>query len=409
MATPPTRFSPEEVRAELLRLRQGPALGHPGAVTALSAPLKTLLLARTPTLSHTASETTRLVANLRRAIDALTPHERRYAATDFNLLGEHSWPTLTERQESLARVLGCSAKTVRRHAGQALDTLALLISDGNYVTEAPAPASEPTGTGTALVNAMSRFFGITAGSRVDVICSALPAADRPRQHLSDPLYARYAGFADLDALFYVRVHLAQSFPAATIRDFHPGEYYNAEPDSLIILGAPDRNTAYAEFGPHLPYRFTPPPESAITFSDGQEIRLAPLWAPEGELLADLSVITRLTLGQGTTVVLIGGCLTLGVLGAAKCLLNGDRGRRNTAYLDAAASGGDLVAVTATRKVGGITDAPDLAATEPLLLLTRDPVGNFTTRLDNTARYTIGQPAQNRFHAGQCAPGAGWRA
>jgi hypothetical protein len=79
---------------------------------------------------------------------------------------------------------------------------------------------------------------------VDVICSALPAADRSRQRPSDPLYTRYAGFADLDALFYVRVHLAQGFPAATIRDFHPGEYYNAEPDSLIILGAPDRNTAY---------------------------------------------------------------------------------------------------------------------------------------------------------------------
>ncbi|MCZ0205943.1 hypothetical protein OZK63_11025 [Streptomyces sp. UMAF16] len=409
MATPPTRLSPEEVRAELLRLRQGPALGHPGAVTALSVPLKTLLLARTPRLSHTASETTRLVAALRRAIDALTPHERRYAAADFNLLGEHSWPTLTERQESLARVLGCSAKTVRRHAGQALDTLALLISDGSYVSETPAPASAAPATGTAPDDGTSRFFGITTGSRVDVICSALPVTDRPRQHPSDPLYARYAGFADLDALFYVRAHLAQGFPSSTIRDFHPGEYYNAEPDSLIILGAPDRNSAYAEFGPHLPYRFTPPPDPAITFSDGQEIRLAPLWAPEGELLADLSVITRLTLDQGTTVVLIGGCLTLGVLGAAKCLLNGERGRRNTAYLDTAASGGDLVAVTATRKVGGITDTPDLAATEPLILLTRDPAGNFTTRLDNTARYAVGQPAQNRFNAGQCAPGPGWRA
>jgi hypothetical protein len=60
-----------------------------------------------------------------------------------------------------------------------------------------------------------RFFGITAASRVDVICSALPAADRVRARPSDPLYARYAGFADLDALFYVRVHLAQGFPAAT--------------------------------------------------------------------------------------------------------------------------------------------------------------------------------------------------
>lgn len=390
MTIPPPRLSPEDVRAELLRLRQGPALGHPGAVTALSDPLRALLLARTPPLSNAASETTRLVAALRRAIDALTPHERRYAAADFNLLGEHSWPSLTERQESLARVLGCSAKTVRRHAGQALDTLALLICDGSHVTEPPPPGSDAPATtaGTAPGDGTGRFFGLTAASRVDVICSALPAAaaDRPRQRPSDPLYARYADFADLDALFYVRVRLAQNFPTATVRDFYPGEYYNAEPDGLIILGAPDRNTAYAEFGPHVPYRFTPPPEPAITFPDHGGVRLGPLWAPEGELLADLTVITRLTLSQGTTVVLLGGCVTLGVLGAAKCLLNGERGQRNTAYLDGLAPGGDLVAVTATRKIGGITDTSDLTATDPLLLLTRDGAGDFTTRLDNTARY-----------------------
>ncbi|WP_164836063.1 hypothetical protein [Actinacidiphila soli] len=43
------------------------------------------------------------------------------------------------------------------------------------------------------------------------------------------------------------------------------------------------------------------------------------------------------------------------------------------------------AVTATRKIGGITDTPDLTAVEPLLL-TRDSAGGFTTRLDNAARY-----------------------
>jgi hypothetical protein len=378
------RLSPEGVRTELLRLRQGPALGHPGAVTALSDPLRALLLGRQPPLSAAASDTTRLVAALRRAIDALTPHERRYAATDFNLLPEHSWPTLTERQESLARVLRCSAKTVRRHAGQALETLALLISDGSYITAQLAPTGRTTTT-AAGAEETRRFFGITAASRVDLICSALPTMDRARQRPNNSLYSRYAGFADLDALIYVRVHLAQSFPTVIVRDFHPSEYYNAEPDSLIILGTPDRNPVYVEFGPHLPYRFTPQP--AIIFDNHPDLRLAPLLTPEGELLADLTIITRLTLDQGTTVILLGGCLTLGVLGAAKCLLNSERGQRNTTYLDSLASGSDLVAVTVTRKIGGITDTPDLTATEPLLLLTRDHTGGFTTRLDNTARYS----------------------
>ncbi|MFF3277227.1 hypothetical protein ACFYWU_40855 [Streptomyces chrestomyceticus] len=60
-------------------------------------------------------------------------------------------------------------------------------------------------------------------------------------------------------------------------------------------------------------------ETAIAFPDHGDTRLAPIWTPEGELLADLTVITRLTLGQGTTVVLLGGCLTLALLGLAAAL------------------------------------------------------------------------------------------
>ncbi|MEU9397895.1 hypothetical protein AB0D86_49005 [Streptomyces sp. NPDC048324] len=115
--------------------------------------------------------------------------------------------------------------------------------------------------------------------------------------------------------------------------------------------------------------------------------------------------TRLSLDQGTTVILLGGCLSLGVLGAAKCLLNGERGRRNTAHLDAAASGGDVVAVTATRKIGGITDTPDLTTTEPLLLLTRDPAGAFTTRVDNTPATRAGSPPRWPDAASPYAPQA----
>ncbi|GAQ54826.1 hypothetical protein [Streptomyces acidiscabies] len=381
---PAPALTPDAVRAELLRLRQGPALGHPGAVTALSSPLRALLLSRQPPLSPAASETTRLVAALRRAIDGLSPHERRYATADFNLVDEHSWPTLTERQESLARVLRCSVKTVRRHAGQALDSLALLISDGSYLTGEPP---ETDGDEAEDTDATARFFGIGHNSNVHVVCSTMT---RPRR--SDPTPTRYGAFADLDALVYTRVHLAQAFPTATIRDFYPGEYYAADPDCLIILGSPHRNTVYREFGPHLPYRFAEPPDADLTFPGHGNIRFGPLWAPEGELLADLTVITRLTLDQGTTVILLGGCHTLGVLGAAKALLNNPR---NTAHLDAVSDHGDFVAVTTTRKIGGITDTPDLTTTDPLLLLTRDQAGGFTTHLDNAHRHPGAEEQESR--------------
>ncbi|MER5755434.1 hypothetical protein [Streptomyces sp. NPDC002088] len=89
--------------------------------------------------------------------------------------------------------------------------------------------------------------------------------------------------------------------------------------------------------------------------------------------------------------------------AAKRLPNGERVRRNTAYLDSLAPGGDLIAVTATRKTGGITDTPDLTAVEPLLLLTRDTAGGFTTRLDNAARYAGRDRPQPRADPSSTTP------
>ncbi|MGW1616329.1 hypothetical protein ACWCQZ_44170 [Streptomyces sp. NPDC002285] len=57
-----------------------------------------------------------------------------------------------------------------------------------------------------------------------------------------------------------------------------------------------------------------------------------------------------------------------------------RGRRNTACLDGLAPGGDLIAVTATRKTGGITGTPDLTAVEPLLLTCDAAVSPALTRV-----------------------------
>jgi hypothetical protein len=91
------------------------------------------------------------------------------------------------------------------------------------------------------------------------------------------------------------------------------------------------------------------------------------------------------MAQGTTIFLLGGCLTLGVLGAAKCLLEGDRAARNVRYVAEMVGDHDFVLVTETRRLGGITDAADLEATAPLLLLARHP-DSFQVIVDNTSRY-----------------------
>ncbi|MGH3502339.1 MAG: hypothetical protein ACRDQA_15845, partial [Nocardioidaceae bacterium] len=116
------------------------------------------------------------------------------------------------------------------------------------------------------------------------------------------------------------------------------------------------------------------------------LTLGPRWTPRQELLEDLAVFTRLTLAQGTTVFLLGGCLTLGVLGSARCLLDVERGPNNVRYVTEQVGGDDFVLVTEARRVGGITDVADLTAINPLLLLSRANNAPFVAMIDNTKRY-----------------------
>lgn len=115
----------EQIKDSLIRLRQGHGLARPTAVLAgLSAPVRAHLVKETSVEQGSAEEVTQLVAVLRRAIEGLAEDERLSVEVDFNLVAEHRYRTLTERQESLARLQKCAAKTVRRHADRALETLA---------------------------------------------------------------------------------------------------------------------------------------------------------------------------------------------------------------------------------------------------------------------------------------------
>ena len=142
MTSPGSRLTPEQIHTELKGLRHGHSLAHPGVVRSLSTELQELLLTSQGSLTGQADDVPRIIAALRRAIDALGQHERLHAQVEFNLLGEHSHPTLGARQESLAALLGCTAKTVRRSSARALDTLAMLIATGTY----PPPPNRTTMT-----------------------------------------------------------------------------------------------------------------------------------------------------------------------------------------------------------------------------------------------------------------------
>lgn len=370
------------VRQELMRLRQGPGLAHPTIALGLSPPLRRMLAPA----GEPAREAVEVVAALTALIDGLDRHHRRFAAVDFNLDVEHSYPTLTERQESLAQQLRCAAKTVRRHSDRALEIVAVRM-----LTVAASTAATPQTVGeqSSWQQDIAAFWRIWPGAAVDIVCSEIPEDERPEfASPQDRNYLRYAKFADLDSLIYVRTRLLQALPTVNIRDFSPSEYYEASTDTLIVIGGPPWNAKFREFLPQLPFWFEPHPlgeDDPLVIPLLGERKLGPVWTPRLELLSDVAVFVRLTLRQGTTVFLLGGCLTLGVLGAAKCFLQEERGAANARHIAELVGDRDFVLVTEAARVGGITDVADLIRSGPLLLLARGHADQFEVLVDDTRR------------------------
>lgn len=399
-------LSPSWVKAELRRLRRGQALAHPAAVMRLDGRLRRLITGDSEA-AGTASEVLHVVSALSQAIGRLGSHERLFAQVDFNLDTEHSYPTLTDRQESLARERRCAAKTVRRHADEALDTLALIVASADEAAAAWPDAIGarthspgqllPAPCGSSWRRTLCDFWRLTPEATVDVVCSEIPESERPGFALpSDRNYLRYARFADLDSLIYVRTRLAQACPDLTVRDFLPSEHVSTDADSLIVIGRPPWNSKFRDFAPLLPFRFELHPldqDHPLLVPQLGDLRLAPRWSSNRELLEDIAVFTRLTLARGTTIFLLGGCFTLGVLAAAHCFLHRERGAMNAAQIRTLVGGADFVLVVEARRVGGITDVADLARIEPLLLLARHDNKPFQVLADRTERYLRTQRAQ----------------
>jgi hypothetical protein len=384
--------STAEVKAGLRRLRQGQALARPTVVQRLDWRIRRAI-AMDIADDGGADDVVRIVGALRRAIDRLGAHERYIAQVDFNLVAEHSHATLTDRQESLARERKCTAKTIRRHSDQTLETLALIIVTGGVAApnEPDSASANVAAVTESWPQAVRRFWRLAPGTTVDIVCSEIPEPERPAfASPHDRNYLRYAKFADLDSLVYVRSRLAQVCPDSAVRDFSPSEHFGTDAQTLIVIGGPPWNAKFREFLPQLPFHFEPHPlgEDDPLVVPQLALRLAPRWTASNQLIEDVAVITRLTLARGTTVYLLAGCLTLGVLSAAQCFLHGERGAGNVAFLDSAVGDADFVLVIEARRVGGITDIADLSRGGPLLLLARDTTGGFDVVMDQTPRYDL---------------------
>jgi hypothetical protein len=395
-----------------MSLRKGPGLARPTALaTALSRSVQEYLLGEPISEDEVSPEqVARLRIVLEAAIDTLNEDDRLHIRVELNLIKDHQYARLTDRQESLAAFRKCAAKTIRRQGERAVKSLTYKILSRSETGSELADRSTAGRTETASVrhrppdqearepawhDEVRAFWNLSDTARVDIVCSEIPVDERPEYASpADRNYLRYAKFADLDTLIYLRTRLAQIAPRTIVRDFAPSEYYDTQADILVIAGGPPWNAKYREFLPQLPYYFEPHPlgeDDPLVFPDLNQLTLGPRWTPRQELLEDLVVLTRLTLSQGTRVFLLGGCLTLGVLGAAHCLLEGERGARSVRYIAEHVGDDDFVLVTEVRRLGGLTDIADLSKVNPLLLLSRQHNEPFKAVVDNTTRY-LGLPA-----------------
>lgn len=396
----------EQVRSELIGIRRGQALARPTVVLELSPQIRGHLLADKPRHGDTASQITALLAVLRKAIESLNPEDRAVLEADFHLAAEHSAPTLTERRHSLAATRHVSFRTITRTAEKALETLTLTLVTTHQAGGVLAEAIEAADNATQASGAtddnnhwrdeLAGFWGLQRSSQVDIVCSEMPESERPPfAHPQDRNYLRYAKFADLDSLIYIRTSLACLNGDTPVRDYAPSEYHDPHDSQadrdlvLIIVGGPPQNATYRQFQRDLPCNFQLHAESEERSLLVQTLGLTlrPHWTPDQELVEDLAVFTRLTFARGLTVFLLGGCLTFGVLVAAQCFLHRGLGARNVRYVGNHAGSDDFILITEARRFGDITDVPDFATVGPLLLMSRrtknDP---FTALVDNSGRY-----------------------
>lgn len=233
------------------------------------------------------------------------------------------------------------------------------------------------------------FWNAVPGGTVDIICSEIPKEEQP--YFADPKdrnYLRYAKFADLDSLVFLRTRLANLFPSKTVRDFAPEESWDQNANQLLILGGAPWNSSYASFQGNLPFEFQP---NELGKDDPLYLKARPdrFYGPErlsnGELASDVSVLSRLRISRDRHVYLFAGCLTYGVLGAVLSILEKGVMNQNIDFLHETCGTSDFAMVFRSYLTGGYLSATDLVnAHQPLFLFQRrGSGGDFELIINNT--------------------------
>lgn len=228
--------------------------------------------------------------------------------------------------------------------------------------------------GISVSPSVESFWQAVPGGTADIICSEIPKDEQP--YFADPKdrnYLRYAKFADLDSLVFLRSRLANLFPSKVVRDFTPGEAGDQNANQTLVLGGAPWNSKYASFQGSLPFAFQPNElgqDDPLFIRDKPDDFYGPTRNSAGELASDISVLSRLRISPDRHVFLFAGCLTYGVLGAVLAVLDKGVMNQNTDFLHETLGESDFAMVFRSHLTGGHLSATDLVETPPLFLFQR---------------------------------------
>ena len=305
-----------DLKHELKRLRGGRALADHRRVLRLGPGFWQCVAPDRDRRSTPDEELIRFaLGRVKIAIDNVPGDLHQHAVVEFGFDRRIVEPTLSRRQERLGEELGISMKTVRRRGDAAVDAIAWRLFDETRQRQ-DAGASAVGAADVDGDEILRRFWGIEELQHVDIVCADLPESEQ--SHYAQPRnknYMRYAKFADLDSLMYLRVRLAESFPRCYIRDFTSAEYSTPGADHLFVIGGPDVNGRAEYYQENLPLR--------LGWDKGREegylnlggANIFAKWTASGVLVHVYGMIAQLHYRQGLRVVLLAGCGSFGVLGA----------------------------------------------------------------------------------------------
>lgn len=225
------------------------------------------------------------------------------------------------------------------------------------------------------VNTFSRFWTVNDFSKVHIVCSSIPREIWPYYaKIGDRNYLRYAKYADLDSLIHVKTEIARTFPRTEVIDLVDQEDIGLEFQNLIALGGPSWNQRTRNVQKKLPFWIEEMGEGiddVVKLKDIKGLRkktYQPEWSSEQNLIRDVSIVTRIKINKNSCIFIFCGCLTHGVLGAVKSVLNFKTGYQNAKYLADNANDNDLAAIFYSQNLGSEIVPPNFEEAKDFLLL-----------------------------------------